>query len=666
MAMLVAWRGGCPVRGQPVRQSAICILLAVLLVMCLHAGAATVYARDCTISAPGESAECVIVLDEVSSGLSEFEITVRIEDPHIATITSVKFPAFARLNSRSKVPAGSVTLKGADTNNIIRPGDRNVILATLGVRGEAAGTTQIQVTVLGMKDEGGMPYNVPGTNGRLIVLSPSTVPGNVNMTDTAGSIPFPDISIPPDGHSEGPGYPGSGGPGPVNTGIPTPPPTLSLTPTPSPTPTVTLTVTATTVSTPVPTATPTPTPSPTPTVTPTATATTVSTPVPTATPTPTPTPTTTMTPASNLCLLCLESEPASALVTIDGTERGVTPVCVPLEPDTHRISISREGYLPWQGEITTGGAQTLYLPVFSLRPNIRFVVEAGCSPGGVVVPQGTIGVPAGGTVEFHFVPENGYTLADVLVDGRSIGPHTRARLEGISRNHTVWGVFSPSSPPVAAILANSTGGVAPLSVRFQDVSSGDVTNRSWDFGDGTSSTDLSPVHVYGEPGNYTVTLEVCGRGGCNLSSPYSLEVVREETMGGNETSGDGEGGDIIPVPDGDHPPPIGGSTGFLRVRCPVEGASVFIDGTYRGEIRNGTLDILIYLTGTPCREVTVRAPGFLPATVPISRYPAEGETEEIEIVPIRVVSSPAVPGEEVRLSPLPGNVTPVIPSFSSE
>lgn len=649
LAMRVAWRGGRLLRGRPVRQPGICILLTVLLVICLPAGAATVYARDCTIPAPGESGECVIVLDEVSAGLSEFEVTVRIEDPHVGTITSVKFPSFARLNSRSKVPAGSVTLKGADTNNIVRPGDRNVILATLGIRGDAAGTTPIQVTVLGMKDDGGTPYTVPGMNGRLVVLPHNPVSGNGDVTDTAGSLPFSDINGPPGGHSGDLLHPGDAESGPVNTEVPT----QTLTPTPTPTMTPTLTPTPTPTPTPTLTVTPTPTSFPTPTLIPTQ-------PVTLA-------PATTTAPASDLCSLCLESDPASALVTIDGIERGVTPICVPLAPGTHRITISKEGYVPWEGEITTGASQTLSLPVFSLRPVARFVVEAGCSPGGAVLPEGPVRVPKGGTVEFLFVPETGYELVDVLVDGRSIGPHPRTRLEGISRNHTVRGVFSPVTPssPVAAILANSTDGVAPLAVQFQDVSEGDVANRSWDFGDGTSSTDPSPVHVFYEPGNYTVTLGVCGRGGCNLSAPSCLIVVREGSTGGNGTSGESEGGGVTSGADDDNPPLIGGSTGFLRVRCPVEGASVFIDGDYRGEIRNGTLDILIYLTGTPCRAVTVKAPGYLPATAPVSRYPAEGETVVIEVAPILVGPSPGVFEGPVRSSPLPGNVTPTIPSLSS-
>jgi PKD repeat protein len=60
--------------------------------------------------------------------------------------------------------------------------------------------------------------------------------------------------------------------------------------------------------------------------------------------------------------------------------------------------------------------------------------------------------------------------------------------------------------PVANFTANSTNGTAPLSVQFTDKSSNAPTSWLWDFGDGTTSTDQNPVHVYSTPGTYTVTL----------------------------------------------------------------------------------------------------------------------------------------------------------------
>jgi PGF-pre-PGF domain-containing protein len=59
---------------------------------------------------------------------------------------------------------------------------------------------------------------------------------------------------------------------------------------------------------------------------------------------------------------------------------------------------------------------------------------------------------------------------------------------------------------VASFNANVTSGKAPLTVRFEDSSSGDPTAWKWDFGDGTSSTVQNPVHTYTAAGTYSVTL----------------------------------------------------------------------------------------------------------------------------------------------------------------
>jgi len=47
---------------------------------------------------------------------------------------------------------------------------------------------------------------------------------------------------------------------------------------------------------------------------------------------------------------------------------------------------------------------------------------------------------------------------------------------------------------------------APLSVRFIDLSSMNPTTWSWDFGDGESSIEQNPIHIYTSNGSYTVTL----------------------------------------------------------------------------------------------------------------------------------------------------------------
>ena len=62
--------------------------------------------------------------------------------------------------------------------------------------------------------------------------------------------------------------------------------------------------------------------------------------------------------------------------------------------------------------------------------------------------------------------------------------------------------------PVAAFTGSPLAGTAPLAVAFSDRSSGGPTSWSWSFGDGTTSSERNPRHVYASQGSFTVTLTV--------------------------------------------------------------------------------------------------------------------------------------------------------------
>jgi PKD repeat protein len=72
-------------------------------------------------------------------------------------------------------------------------------------------------------------------------------------------------------------------------------------------------------------------------------------------------------------------------------------------------------------------------------------------------------------------------------------------------------VVTPGVPPVAGFTASPWFGTAPLSVQFTDTSAlgtSPIEAWDWDFGDGETSSDQDPLHVYDLPGEYTVTLTV--------------------------------------------------------------------------------------------------------------------------------------------------------------
>jgi PKD repeat protein len=68
-------------------------------------------------------------------------------------------------------------------------------------------------------------------------------------------------------------------------------------------------------------------------------------------------------------------------------------------------------------------------------------------------------------------------------------------------------------PPAAAFMGSPVSGRVPLPVQFTDRSTGQPAVWQWDFGDGMTSPEKDPVHIYTEPGTYTVTLKAINTGG---------------------------------------------------------------------------------------------------------------------------------------------------------
>jgi PKD repeat protein len=62
--------------------------------------------------------------------------------------------------------------------------------------------------------------------------------------------------------------------------------------------------------------------------------------------------------------------------------------------------------------------------------------------------------------------------------------------------------------PVARFFATPTSGYPSLSVEFEDESEGAPSAWAWDFGDGSTSTEQNPTHIYRRPGVYDVTLTI--------------------------------------------------------------------------------------------------------------------------------------------------------------
>ncbi|MDD1670980.1 MAG: PKD domain-containing protein [Methanomicrobiales archaeon] len=105
-------------------------------------------------------------------------------------------------------------------------------------------------------------------------------------------------------------------------------------------------------------------------------------------------------------------------------------------------------------------------------------------------------------------------------------------------------------PPDAQFTASPRAGTAPLEVSFRDLSKGSVDSRLWDFGDGSTSIEEDPVHIYATPGTYSVSLTVVNDAGSDTAVMKNYIKVNEKKQGtpGPDDSG-GEAGDVAPPED---------------------------------------------------------------------------------------------------------------------
>jgi len=102
--------------------------------------------------------------------------------------------------------------------------------------------------------------------------------------------------------------------------------------------------------------------------------------------------------------------------------------------------------------------------------------------------------------------------------------------------------------------------------------------------------------------------------------------------------------------------PIGGDMGTYRIHCNVEGAGVFFDGVFKGNITSGRLDVPVYVTGTPYQSYSLEKEGYYPYTNKFTSVPAKNS-----IVDIYVTMSAIPPVEYGTLHLM---VSPVLASVS--
>lgn len=102
---------------------------------------------------------------------------------------------------------------------------------------------------------------------------------------------------------------------------------------------------------------------------------------------------------------------------------------------------------------------------------------------------------------------------------------------------------SCTKPPLAGFITDKNTIAVNKAVQFTDQSTGEITARSWDFGDGSNSAEANPSHSYANKGSYTASLTVSNKAGSNtktlaiavLESPVASFSTDSNTAAVSET-----------------------------------------------------------------------------------------------------------------------------------
>jgi PKD repeat protein len=156
---------------------------------------------------------------------------------------------------------------------------------------------------------------------------------------------------------------------------------------------------------------------------------------------------------------------------------------------------------------------------------------------------------ATGTGAFSKVADVGANVRSTRLNGVSSGSY---RIYVVAYNaagdsaHSNTATATIAAAPVASFSMTPQSGAAGVtSFTFYDESTGGVTSRLWDFGDGGSSSALVATHVYATSGLYTVTLTVNGAGKSSSTSKtvnVTSSIIPFRTLVSVATYGGGVGG----------------------------------------------------------------------------------------------------------------------------
>ena len=174
-------------------------------------------------------------------------------------------------------------------------------------------------------------------------------------------------------------------------------------------------------------------------------------------------------------------------------------------PGAYTLTVTDANNCTQQQTVNVTG--DLIAPQASAGPNSTL----GCLPNASVLLNGSSSTPS---ISFNWSGPNGFNSSSASPTISVSGVYTLTvtnPLNGCSSADTVEIFQTPG--PNAAFSFTPASGNAPLNVSFINASTGS-SNYSWDFGNGSSSTNINDTSTYLSSGQYLIMLIVSNSQGC--------------------------------------------------------------------------------------------------------------------------------------------------------
>mgnify|MGYP001400307269 CR=1 FL=1 len=156
------------------------------------------------------------------------------------------------------------------------------------------------------------------------------------------------------------------------------------------------------------------------------------------------------------------------------------------------------------GVVSDFSNQAVYTTPAPPPPTALYTLTASAGSGGSITPSGAIAISQGLDQTFTITPSSGYKIANVTVDGASVGAVSTYTFSNVAANHTISATFYANTTASYAITASTGigGSITPAGTTNVNAGAGQVYTLAANTGNYIVDVKVDGVSV-GRGSTYT-------------------------------------------------------------------------------------------------------------------------------------------------------------------